>query len=68
MAILSYAYWQRRFGGDPAIIGQSLTLDGRSRQVIGVMPVGFKFLSKADVLLPRALNVQRILANKGGRT
>jgi len=66
VAILSYAYWQRRFGGDPAIIGQSLTLDGRSRQVIGVMPVGFKFLSKADVLLPRALNVQRILANKGG--
>jgi hypothetical protein len=66
VAILSYAYWQRRFGGDPAIIGQSLTLDGRSRQVIGVMPAGFKFLSKADVLLPRALNVQRILANKGG--
>jgi len=65
VAILSYAYWRRRFGGDPAIIGQSLTLDGRSRQVIGVMPAGFKFLSKADVLLPRALNVQRILANKG---
>jgi putative ABC transport system permease protein len=65
VAILSYAYWQRRFSGDPAIIGQSLKLDGRSRQVIGVMPAGFKFLSKADVLLPRALNVQQILANKG---
>src|SRR5262245_14614548 len=66
VAILSYAYWQRRFGGDPAIIGQSLTLGGRSWQVIGVMPAGFKLLSKADVLLPRALNVQRILANRGG--
>jgi putative ABC transport system permease protein len=67
VVILSHALWQRRFGGDPAIIGQSLTLDGRSRQVIGVMPPGFKFLSKADVLLPRALNVQQVLAEEGMR-
>ena len=66
VAILSYAYWRRRFGGDPAIIGQSLTLDGRSRQVIGVMPAGFGSPSKADVLLPRAINVQQILAMKEG--
>src|SRR5215510_1171778 len=65
VVILSHAFWQRRFGGDPAIIGQSLTLDGRSRQVIGVMPPGFKFIRKADVLLPRALNAQQELANQG---
>jgi putative ABC transport system permease protein len=65
VVILSHAFWQRRFGGDPAIIGQSLTLDGRSQQVIGVMPPGFKFIRKADVLLPRALNVQRELTNEG---
>jgi predicted permease len=58
VVILSHAFWQRRFGGDPAIIGQSLTLDRESRQVIGVMPPDFKFIQKADVLLPRALNVQ----------
>jgi putative ABC transport system permease protein len=67
VAILSHAFWQRRFGGDPGIIGKSLTLDGRSRQVIGVMPPGFKFLSKVDVLLPRALNVQQLLATEGMR-
>jgi putative ABC transport system permease protein len=67
VVILSHALWQRRFGGDPAIIGQSLPLDGRSRQVIGVMPPGFKFLSKADVLLPRALNIQQVLAEEGIR-
>jgi putative ABC transport system permease protein len=67
VAILSHALWQRRFGGDPDIIGQSLMLDGRGRQVIGVMPPGFKFISKADVLLPRALNVQQILAEEGIR-
>jgi putative ABC transport system permease protein len=65
VVILSHAFWQRRFGGDPAIIGQSVTLDGRSRQVIGVMPPGFKFMRKADVLLPRALNVQEELAREG---
>ncbi len=58
VVILSHALWQRRFGGDPAIIGQSLTLDRQSRQVIGVMPPGFKFIQKADVLLPYAINVQ----------
>ena len=68
VAILSHALWQRRFGADPSIIGQSLTLNGISRQVIGVMPPGFKFIQKADVLLPRALNAQRFLteAAKGG--
>src|SRR5262245_22218510 len=65
VAILSHAFWKRRFGGDPAIIGQSLTLDGSSRQVIGVMPAGFKFISKADLLLPRPLNIQQLLANDG---
>jgi putative ABC transport system permease protein len=57
VAILSHAFWQRRFGGDPAIIGQLVMLNGRSRQVIGVMPPGFKFIQKADVLLPLALEL-----------
>jgi putative ABC transport system permease protein len=57
VAILSHAFWQRRFGGDPAIIGQSVTLNGRSRQIIGVMPLGFKFIQKVDVLLPLTLEL-----------
>jgi putative ABC transport system permease protein len=61
VVILSHAFWQRRFGGDPSIIGQSLTLGGSNRQVIGVMPPGFKFIEKADVLLPRSLDVQDAL-------
>jgi putative ABC transport system permease protein len=68
VAILSHAFWQRRFGGDPAIIGQSLTLDGSSREVIGIMPPGFKFIQKADVLLPRMLNVQQVLARPRGES
>lgn len=42
VAVLDYAFWQRRFGGDPAIVGKTLTLDGESWQVIGIMPPDFR--------------------------
>jgi putative ABC transport system permease protein len=42
LTVLSYDFWQSRFGGDPALIGQTIKLGG-SRTVIGVMPPGFKF-------------------------
>ncbi len=41
--LLSYALWQGRFGGDPAIIGRTLLLDDERYDVIGVMPRGFHF-------------------------
>lgn len=41
--ILSHSFWQDRFGSDANIVGQSLTLDGRTFSVIGVMPVSFQF-------------------------
>jgi predicted permease len=45
--VLTHAYWQRRFGGDPATVGQSITLNGRSFTVIGVAPEDFTGLSWA---------------------
>ena len=39
--MLTYGYWRRKFGSDPAIIGRSLTLDGKPCLVIGVLPQGF---------------------------
>jgi putative ABC transport system permease protein len=69
VVVLSHSFWQRRFGGDPAIIDQWLTLDRESHQVIGVMPPGFKFIRRADVLLPLAINVQQELTrNVNGST
>jgi len=40
--ILSYGFWKRKFGGDPGVISQALTLDGRSYTIIGVLPQGFQ--------------------------
>ena len=44
--ILSYGYWQRRFGGDPSVIGRRVLMDGRPREVIGVLPASFSFLNR----------------------
>ena len=41
--ILGHSVWQNRFGSDPKIVGQSLTLDGQTFSIIGVMPVSFQF-------------------------
>lgn len=43
VVVLSYGYWREHFGGSPAALGQSMRIDGVSRQVIGVMPQGVKF-------------------------
>ncbi len=43
LAVLSYGYWQRRFGGSPDVLGKSLTLDRRTVRIIGVMPGASQF-------------------------
>ena len=48
VVVLSHALFQKRFGSDPSIINQSLTLDGRSFTVVGVMPPGFEFPIQND--------------------
>lgn len=51
--ILSYAYWQRRFGGSKSAIGAKLMVDNRAAQVVGIMPAHFRFLDEpGQVFLP----------------
>jgi predicted permease len=54
VVILSYSLWQRRFGGDPKIVGRTITLVNRAWTVVGVMPPDFKFPSSTDFWIPLA--------------
>jgi predicted permease len=49
--LLSYGYWQSKFGGASSVIGRSITVDGRPREIIGVLPRGFHFLDQQDAAL-----------------
>jgi putative ABC transport system permease protein len=50
IAVLGHGLWQRRFGGDPAVVGQTLRLDDAPVTVVGIMPEGFGFPSRTSEL------------------
>jgi putative ABC transport system permease protein len=57
VAILTHAYWQSRFGGDPAVLGRTLQLDGRVAEIVGVMPRAFVFPDRETrILVPLVLD------------
>ena len=59
--MLGYGYWQRRFGGDRSVIGRTITLDSRPKEIVGVMPKGFRFGdTEADVIWPAAFDRGRL--------
>jgi putative ABC transport system permease protein len=62
--ILTHGYWQRRFGQDRALIGSAITIDSRSREVIGIMPPGFRFLNEdPEVILPQRFEGAQLQPN-----
>lgn len=55
--VLTYGYWQRRFGGLENIVGQTLAIDGTPAEVIGVLPASFTFLrTRPEIVLPMPLD------------
>ncbi|HJO39388.1 MAG: ABC transporter permease [Vicinamibacterales bacterium] len=67
--MLTHGFWQRRFAGDPEVIGRALTLDGAAATVVGVVPAGFEFSSlfapgtEVDLMLPLVYDVARRQGN-----
>ena len=61
VAVLSYGFWQRRFGSDPKILGQQLSLNGESYTVVGILPPEFQLPRvDAEVWVPLALGPQQM--------
>src|SRR5215469_16589510 len=58
--ILTYGYWQRRFGGDQSIVGRSLTINGTPHTVIGVMPADFRFARNPELILPQRFDRSKV--------
>ena len=50
--LLSGALWQRRYGGDPAVVGRRILVNGRPSTVVGIMPESFRLLLPADSAIP----------------
>lgn len=56
VAIIGAELWERRYGRDPAVLGRSLELSGRPREIVGVAPPGFHFPEVAQVWVPLAFD------------
>jgi putative ABC transport system permease protein len=58
VAVVTEGLWRRRFGADPALVGRNVTLNGRARTVVGILPADFRFpdldqTARTEVFLPK---------------
>jgi putative ABC transport system permease protein len=59
--ILTSGYWKTKFGGDPGVLGRRIVLDGRAREIIGVLPESFRFMDRPfAVILPMRLDPSKV--------
>ncbi len=54
--MLTHGFWQRKFGGDPAALSRTLTIDGRPHQIVGIMPAPFRFSEEFEIIRPLRIN------------
>ncbi len=60
VAIISYGFWQRHFGADPAIVGKSIDLDSQRCTVVGVMPSWFNYPRNTEIWTPLDMSPQNL--------
>ena len=64
---MSDGFWRREFGGDPQVVGRTISLDAQSFTITGVMPAGFRGLSdRADVWIPFVMSDSAEAFNERG--
>ena len=57
--MLTYGYWRRKFGGDRSVVGRTITVDGKLRQIIGVLPQEFHFPGQRELAMLMPLKLDR---------
>ncbi len=60
VAVVSYGFWQRHFGGDPAIVGKSIDVDSKRHTVVGVMPSWFNYPKDTELWTPLDMSPQNL--------
>jgi putative ABC transport system permease protein len=60
VVVIGHGLWQRRFGGDPGIVGSPLRLADGTATIVGVMPSGFDFPNRSEIWMPLATDPQSI--------
>jgi predicted permease len=66
VALVSHGLWRRRFGADPTLVGRKLVINGRSFQVVGVLPPDFQYAADADLWTPLAFSNDDFSPNHRG--
>ena len=67
VVVLSHSLWTRRFSANPAIVGQTIPVDGRPAQVVGVMPAAFQFPDRSiEIWKPFLLDAEAVSDNNRG--
>ncbi|MFP5261920.1 MAG: ABC transporter permease [Blastocatellia bacterium] len=66
VVVISHGFWVRRFGSDPNAVGSTLTLDGNSYAIVGIMPADFVVPQSVDIWTPIAFTPEQLAANNHG--
>jgi putative ABC transport system permease protein len=65
VVVISHQLWTRRFGSDGNVIGRTITLDGRPRRIVGVMPQGFSYPLSSELWVPLRFTPNDLATQRG---
>jgi putative ABC transport system permease protein len=66
VVLLGHGVWRRVYGGDPGVVGRSITLEGEGYEIVGVMPAGFDFPERNELWVPLAFSPDNLSDNQRG--
>ncbi|HYY35502.1 MAG TPA: ABC transporter permease [Candidatus Binatia bacterium] len=64
VALISYSFWQKHFGGNASVVGEMLNLESRTYTIVGVMPSGFDLPAAADIWVPLQIDIYSLPLNQ----